>query len=125
MLKRTGAGTANSVTRGNEVLKAVLGELHAAGIRDVTVAAGGKAPTGSVLRGRARGACSPRHAPRVTFVLCPNAPSDIRRLLRSLGLLIPEERSAPARQPSRLELLEQRLARVEARIASLETCPVG
>jgi hypothetical protein len=108
----------------NEVLKAVLSELHAAGIRDVTVSSGGNHQQ---VRFKVNGqermftvACTASDVRAVA-----NARSDIRRLLRSLGLLIPEERSAPARQPSRIELLEQRLQRLEARIASLDTCSVG
>ena len=71
----------------NEVLKAVLGELHAAGVRDVTVAAGGKHRQVRFRVGRSEriftAACTAGDSRAVS-----NAKADIRRLMRSLKLFI-------------------------------------
>jgi hypothetical protein len=95
----------------------VLEELAKAGIHDPVIARGAKHPQ---LRWT-----TPRGELRV-FAL-PGTPSDwrsaentqhdLRRILRDDGMLAaPEPRPAPVKQPSRIELLERRLAEVERRL---------
>jgi hypothetical protein len=51
-----------------------------------------------------------------------NTKRDVRRILRADGMLeTPQPRTPPPRQPSRLELLERRLARIEQRLGIEET----
>ena len=99
----------------NPYLDAALTELAKAGIRDPVIARGGK-------HLQVRWA-TPQGEARVFAV--PVTPSDwraaentrhgVRRILRADGMLeAPEPRAA--QQPSRIELLERRLAEVERRL---------
>ena len=50
-----------------------------------------------------------------------NVLHDLRRIFRDDGMLtVPEPRPAPVKQPSRIELLERRLAEVERQAQVLE-----
>ena len=102
----------------NDCLTATLDELAKVGIRAPTIARGGKH-----IQVRWT---SPNREPRMMAVACTpsdvreaaNTRRDVRRLLRRDGLLNEASRpAAPARQPSRIELLERRLAEVERRLA--------
>jgi len=101
----------------NRCLAAVLEELAKAGIRHPEVTNGGKHlqirwTTATGLRRTYTLPSSPSdwRAPE-------NARHDVRRLLRADGMLAtPAPRSAPPRQPSRIELLERRLAELERRL---------
>ena len=101
----------------NLCLTAAIEELASAGIHDPVIARGAKHPQ---LRWT-----TPRGELRVFAV--PGTPSDwrsaentrhnLRRILRGDGMLAaPEPRPAPVKQPSRIELLERRLAEVERRL---------
>ena len=105
----------------NLCLSAALEELGKAGIHEPVIAHGAKHPQ---LRWT-----TPRGELRVFAV--PGSPSDwrsaenvrhdLRRILRHDGMLsVPEPRPAPVKQPSRIELLERRLAEVERRAQVLE-----
>jgi hypothetical protein len=100
----------------NPCLQAALGELEAAGIRDVVVVPGGKHPQ---IRWKVNG-----HALRVFTVAgspsdwrAPkNTRSDIRRALRADGVLTapaPRPPQQPARKPDRIGDLERRVAVLE------------
>ena len=99
----------------NPCLTAVLEELATAGIRRPEIANGGKH-----MQVRWTTASGQRRS----YTL-PNSPSDwrapenarhgVRRVLRADGMLeMPEPRTSPLRQPSRLELVERRLPRSSA-----------
>ena len=101
----------------NLCLSAALEELGKAGIHEPVIAHGAKHPQ---LRWT-----TPRGELRVFAV--PGTPSDwrsaenvrhdLRKILRSDGMLAtPEPRSAPVKQPSRIELIERRLAEVDRRL---------
>jgi hypothetical protein len=101
----------------NLCLDVALDELASAGIHDPVIARGAKHPQ---LRWT-----TPRGELRVFAV--PGTPSDwrsaenvrhdLRKILRGDGMLAtPRPRSAPVKQPSRIELLERRLAEVERRL---------
>ena len=98
----------------NLCLDAALDEPARAGIHDPVIARGAKHPQlrWTTTRGQLR-----------VFAL-PGTPSDwrsaakvrhdLRKILRGDGMLAtPQPRSAPVKQPSRIELLERRLAEVE------------
>jgi hypothetical protein len=104
----------------NLCLNVALDELASAGIHDPVIARGAKHPQ---LRWT-----TPRGELRVFAV--PGTPSDwrsakntrhdLRKILRGDGMLaMPEPRSVPVKQPSRIELLERRLAEVERRLGIL------
>jgi hypothetical protein len=106
----------------NGCLEAALAELESVGIRDVTVAKTGGGHY--QLRWQVRD-----HDPRIFGV--SGTPSDvraparvrteIRRVLRTDGMLPEREvKAAPIRQPSQLEVLTQRVAALEQRLAKLE-----
>jgi hypothetical protein len=113
-----GDGVESDAVR-NLCLTTAIEELAKAGIRDPVIAHGAKHPQ---IRWT-----TPRGESRVFAV--PGTPSDwrsaenvrrdLRKILRADGLLLglPEPRSpAPLRQPSRIELLERRLAEIERRL---------
>jgi hypothetical protein len=104
----------------NLSLTAALEELANAGIRDPVIARGAKHPQ---VRWT-----TPQGELRVFAV--PGTPSDwrsaentrhdLRRILRGDGMLaVPEPKLASAKQPSRIELLERRVAELERRLAEL------
>jgi hypothetical protein len=102
----------------NTCLDAALDELARAGVRNPTVARGGKhlQVRWTNPGGQAR------------MLAIPNTPSDwrspenarrdVRHILRADGMLTtPAPRAAaPTRQPSRLELIERRLTELERRL---------
>jgi hypothetical protein len=105
----------------NPDLEAAREVLSSAGIRDLSYSVGGRHAQVRWL--------SPSGQPRMYTVPLTssdwrsplNVKSDIRKLLRADGLL-PDQtiRTAPpARQPSKLELLEQRVALLERAIREL------
>jgi hypothetical protein len=105
----------------NESLSAALEELAAAGIHHPTVSNGGKH-----MQVRWQ---TPRGQIRIFSVACTpsewrasaNTRSDVRRILRQDGML--EEAikvDVPTKQPSRIDLLERRIQRLEHRLALLE-----
>jgi len=101
----------------NPCLAAALEELGKAGIRHPEIANGGKHlqlrwATASEQRRTYRLPSSPSdwRAPE-------NARHDVRRILRTDGMLeTPAPRALPPRQPSRIELVERRLAALERRL---------
>jgi hypothetical protein len=103
----------------NACVDAALGELEAAGVRDIEQARGGKHLQ---LRWRVNG-----HDLRLYSLPCTpsdvrssrNVRADIRRLLREDGVLVTQERAAspPARKPDRVTLLERRVAALEQALA--------
>jgi hypothetical protein len=107
----------------NPCLTAALDELETAGVRDVTVArtGGGHYQIRYTVR---------EHDHRILGVSSTpsdvNAPNQVRRqirkALRTDGLLVEERKpkASPVRQPSQLEVLTQRVAALEQRLAKLE-----
>jgi hypothetical protein len=97
-------------------LKAVLEELHAAGVHHPVIAPGGKH-----VQIRWVNACGVAR-----MFTAPSTPSDyrsvdncraeVRRILREDGMRPTAEPKAPPRQPSRVELLERRVAEIEWRL---------
>jgi hypothetical protein len=98
----------------NPCLLAVIVELANAGIHHPEIARGSK---------HVQVRWSTRTGERRMFAV-PGTPSDwrspentrrdVRRILRADGMIeTPEPRTPPPRQPSRIELLEQRLAEIE------------
>jgi hypothetical protein len=107
------------MTARNPCLDAALVELAATGIRDPAVARGTKHwqvrwanPRGEVRMVTVAGTASDWRA-------VENARRDVRRILRADGMLAAEPRPVPTRQPSQIELLERRLAKVERQLRSL------
>jgi hypothetical protein len=99
----------------NPCLDAALAELAKAGIRDPVIAPGGKhlQVRWTSSGGRARLLAVP--GTPSDWRSAQNTRHDVRRILRADGMLeVPEPR--PARQPSRIEALERRLAEVERRL---------
>jgi hypothetical protein len=105
----------------NPCLAAALAELEAAGIRDVTVAHGGKHPQ---LRFRINGGALHVFAVPGTagdWRSPANVRSDLRRYLREAGVCLAEPQSkGTERLPSRMELLERRVTELERRLARVE-----
>jgi hypothetical protein len=105
----------------NPCLAAALAELEAAGIRDVTVAYGGKHPQ---LRFRINGGALHVFAVPGTagdWRSPANTRSELRRYLRAAGVYLEEPQAKGAeRVPSRVELLERRVAELERRLAQVE-----
>jgi hypothetical protein len=103
----------------NPCLALALKELAAAGVRNPVVANGGKhqqlrwtTPRGETRCFAVSGTPSDWRSPR-------NTVRDLRRILRTDGMIETNSPKAPPpRQPSRIELLEPRLAEVERRLAS-------
>jgi hypothetical protein len=104
----------------NPCVTAALRELENAGIRNVEVTRGSRHPQ---LRFQING------GPVRIFTVAgtpsdwraaDNTRSDMRRLLRSAGVIVaPDPRPAPPpRQPSRVELLEKRIAALERAVFS-------
>jgi hypothetical protein len=107
----------------NPSINAALYELERAGIRDVEIARGTKHPqlrfriNGGDLRVFAvPGTASDWRSPE-------NTARDMRRLLREVGVITtPDQKPAPPpRQPSRVELLEQRVAALERAVEAITT----
>jgi hypothetical protein len=107
----------------NPCLDAALRALTDAGVRDVAQVHGGKHLQ---LRWKVNG-----HALRVyTIPVTPsdwrsehNTRADVRRLLREDGVGVaetPEPATAPARKPDRISELEQRVARLEEAMRTIE-----
>jgi hypothetical protein len=100
----------------NPCLSVALAELAAHGIRDVVIVHGSKHPQ---VRFRVNGG-SPR---AFTIPASPsdwraphNTKSDLRRLLKELGVITapePKPSAAPCRQPDRISILERRVAALE------------
>jgi hypothetical protein len=99
----------------NDCIIAALAELDRAGVRDATVARGGKHYQ---IRFAINGG-----PPRMLAVPCTpsdrrspaNTRRDVRRELRAAGVITDQQKQPqPTRQLSRLEMLEQRVARLEA-----------
>jgi hypothetical protein len=101
----------------NPCLAAALEELGKVGVRHPEIAHGAKHLQVRWVTGRGE--------PRMYAV--PGTPSDwrsaenvrrdMRKILRADGMLeAPEPRAPPPRQPSRIELLERRMAEVERRL---------
>jgi hypothetical protein len=106
----------------NPCINAACEELERAGIRNVEIANGSKHPQ---LRFRING------VPRI-FSACgtpsdwrspENTRRDMRAFLRKEGVIsVPDPRPAPPpRQPSRVELLERRIAALERAVFSTKT----
>jgi hypothetical protein len=104
----------------NECLDAVISELNAVGVRDISHANGG--------RHRQLRWASPNGDPRVFNVSygttssdhrsAANAHAEIRRMLKADGLLV--DRPPPAPRPlDRVSRLEARLAALELEVAQL------
>jgi hypothetical protein len=104
----------------NDCLDAVLSELHAAGVRDISHANGGRhrqirwtGPNGDVrVYNVSFGTTSSDHRSAA------NARADVRRMLREDGLLVDRPPAAP-RPLDRVSRLEQRIAALELEVAAL------
>ena len=95
----------------NLCLDAALDELTRAGIHDPVIARGAKH-----LQRRWTTTGTPSD-----WRSAENVRHDLRKILRGDGMLMtPQPRSAPVKQPSRIELLERRLAEVERRLGILD-----
>jgi len=100
----------------NEVLDAVLDELRLAGVKGTV---GGNGRHQKIWWEGAGG------QPRI--YVAPSTPSDqrapanarseVRRILRSDGMISGEEQRPAAKEPSRIEKLERRIARIEQILA--------
>jgi hypothetical protein len=108
---------------GNPYLAVVLEELNRAGVHHPEIANGGKH-----LQVRWK---TPGGQPRMCTVSYSPTGSDrhaaenmrrsVRQTLRADGMLAtPEPRTPPARQPSKLELLERRVALIEQQLSILK-----
>lgn len=105
----------------NECLDAVVGELRAAGIRDIEYANGGK-------HLQVRWQVSGRSRRVVTVPVSPsdhravaNTRADVRRLLRADGMLVipsPAKETSPPK-PDRFTELERRVGALERTLARL------
>jgi hypothetical protein len=102
---------------GNSCLRAAIDELAKHGVRDPVIANGGKHPQvrWTTPQGQLRVFAVP--STPSDWRSAENVRRDIRRVLRTDGMLeVPQPRTLPPRQPSRIELLEQRLAEIERRL---------
>jgi hypothetical protein len=102
-----------------------LDELANAGIHDPVIARGAKHPQlrWTTPRGELRVFAVP--STPCDWRSAANTRHDLRKILRGDGMLAtPEPRSAPVKQPSRIELLERRLTEVERRLG-IPGWPVG
>lgn len=114
---RIGRVVARGSSVRNPCLDAALAELAKAGIRDPVIVPGGKhlQVRWTSSGGQARMLAVP--GTPSDWRSAQNTRHDVRRILRADGMLeVPEPRSASTRQPSRIELLERRLAEVERRL---------
>jgi hypothetical protein len=103
----------------NRCLNLALKELAQAGVRDPVVANGGKHPQLRWTTPRGELRCFAVSGTPSDWRTPQNTLRDLRRILRDDGMIETNApRTTPARQPSRLELLERRLAEVERRLAS-------
>jgi hypothetical protein len=102
----------------NDCVAAALNELERAGVRDATIARGGRH---FQIRFTVNGG-----PPRMVAVSstpsdhrsAANTRADVRRELRAAGVIINQPKQPqPERQLSRLEMLERRVARLETMIA--------
>ena len=101
----------------NLCLSAALEELGKAGIHEPVIAHGAKHPQlrWTTPRGELRVFAVPGSS--ADWRSAENVRHDLRKILRNDGMLAtPEPRSAPVKQPSRIELIERRLAEVERRL---------
>ena len=101
----------------NLCLDAALDELASAGIHDPVIARGAKHSQlrWTTTRGQLRVFAVP--GTPSDWRSAENVRHDLRKILRSDGMLAtPQPRSAPVKQPSRIELIERRLAEVERRL---------
>jgi hypothetical protein len=110
----------------NDCLTAALAVLDEAGIRDPVVANGGKhlqlrwaTPRGERRCFAVSGTPSDWRTPQ-------NTVRDLRRILREDGMIeTGTPKTPPPRQPSRIELLERRLAEIERRLGIGASAGVG
>ena len=105
----------------NLCLDAALDELASAGIHDPVIARGAKHPQlrWNTTRGQLRVFAVP--GTPSDWRSAENVRLDLRKILRADGMLeTPQPRPAPVKQPSRIELLERRLAEVERRLGILD-----
>lgn len=102
----------------NLCLTMAIEELAKAGISDPVIAHGAKHPQirWTTPRGKLRVFAVP--GTPSDWRSAENVRRDLRKILRADGLLgLPEPRpQAPVKQPSRIELLERRLAEIERRL---------
>ena len=102
-------------------MRTALDELASAGIHDPVIARGAKHPQlrWTTTRGQLRVFAVP--GTPSDWRSAENVRHDLRKILRGDGMLpTPQPRSAPVKQPSRIELLERRLAEVERRLSILD-----
>ena len=105
----------------NLCLTAAIEELARVGIHDPVIARGAKHPQlrWTTTRGQLRVFAVP--GTPSDWRSAENVRHDLRKILRGDGMLTtPQPRSAPVKQPSRIELLERRLAEVERRLGILD-----
>jgi hypothetical protein len=102
-------------------LEAALKELSLAGIRDVTQSFGSKHLQ---LRWQVNGSGMRLYSMAGTpsdVRAAANVRSDIRKILREDGMLLPAERRTPApRPPDRITILERRIVDLEQRLGAME-----
>jgi hypothetical protein len=101
----------------NLCLAVALEELAKAGVREPVIARGAKHPQvrWTTPQGQLRVFAVP--GTPSDWRSAENTRHDLRRILREDGMLaVPEPRPVPTKQPSRIELLERRLAEVERRL---------
>jgi hypothetical protein len=103
----------------NECIAAAIAELSDHAIRDVEIVRGGKHYQ---VRFRVNG--GPQRV--VTTPCTPsdwrdpeNTRRDVRKILRADGVIVAPEPAPPPRTPSRVELLERRIAALERAIETL------
>ena len=105
----------------NLCLTSAIEELARVGIHDPVIARGAKhlQLRWTTTRGQLRVFAVP--GTPSDWRSAENVRHDLRKILRGDGMLaLPQPRSAPVKQPSRIELLERRLAEVERRLAILD-----
>jgi hypothetical protein len=103
----------------NDCLTAALAVLDEAGVRDPVVANGGKHLQLRWTTPRGERRMFPVPGTPSDWRSAENTRHDLRRILREDGMIETNSpKTPPPRQPSRLELLERRLAEVERRLAS-------
>jgi hypothetical protein len=98
----------------NPCLAAALEELAKAGVHHPEIARGSKHLQVRWTTGRGESRMYTVPGTQSDWRSAENVRRDVRRMLRADNMLeTPEPRTPPPRQPSRIELLERRLAEVE------------